>query len=106
MSQGRNFRIQLVLMGITVIFGIGFEVNEYEWLVIAICSSLVLGAEAFNTAIELLCDNILTVWKGELVYDKDVEWIKDISCGAVTIISALSSLCGAMIFIPKIWALF
>lgn len=104
-SRGRNFRIQLVLMAITVIFGIGFSINEYEWLAIAICSALVLSAEAFNTAVELLCDKLLKIWKGELVYDEDVKWIKNTSCGAVTLASALSALCGAIIFILKIWAL-
>jgi len=105
-SHGRNFRIQLALMAITICFGVFFRISLAEWSRIFICSGVVLSAEAINTAIELLVDKVLVLFRKKTFWDKDAKKIKDLAAGAVLISSIMAAVNGGIIFIPKIRALF
>jgi diacylglycerol kinase (ATP) len=83
-----------------IVLGVCFSINRLEWFAIIICIGLVLAAEGFNTAIELLCDARFTD------YDKRAELIKDTAAGAVLIVSIAAAVIGTIIFLPKLVLLF
>jgi diacylglycerol kinase (ATP) len=71
--------------------------GEWRWLFLAM--ALVWLAEAFNTAIEKLCDRI------EPGFDPAIGRIKDVSAGAVLIASFAAALIGVLTLAPPLWAL-
>jgi diacylglycerol kinase (ATP) len=63
-------------------------------LALAIVIALVWMAEAFNTAVEMLCD----LWC-ENKYHPQVKIIKDISAGAVLVAAMVAGITGIIIFL-------
>ena len=76
--------------------GFVFEVSATEWLVLILAIALVLAAEAFNSALEMLCDKVTTE-EHPLIKN-----VKDISAGAVLMSAITSVIIGLIIFIPKV----
>ena len=66
-----------------------------EWIVLILCISAVMTAEAFNSAIEKLGDAV-TLEKND-----HIRIAKDMAAGAVLLVSLGSLLCGLIIFLPK-----
>jgi diacylglycerol kinase (ATP) len=93
----RNFKIHLFVFLVVVVFGFLFHINDYEWMLVLLCSALVLGMEGMNTAIEKLCDFV------QPKQDPAIKLVKDLSSGAVLIVSIFAAVIGGMIFFPKIW---
>jgi diacylglycerol kinase len=93
--KGSSFKIQLVSKLCVIVAGIIFSISAIEWLILIIIISLVLSAEIFNTAIEKLCDLFTSGW---LLHE--IKVIKDISAGAVAILSLAAIIIGLIIFIP------
>lgn len=96
----RNFKIQFIIGIIVIVFGYFLNLSHTEWLIIIICSFLVLSLEMINTAIEKLSDSV-TKEINPLIKEA-----KDIAAGAVLLFSIASAIIGLVIFIPKIFALF
>lgn len=97
--KGRNFRIQAAIGALAVILGFFLQIDQYEYLAVLIVSGLVLACEAFNSAIEVLCDFICSE------RNDNIKKVKDISAGAVLISSGFAFMTGLIIFLPKIWTL-
>lgn len=95
-----NFRIHTGATVLAVAAGCYLHLQKNEWLWVGLCITLVMAAELFNTAIELLT-NIVSP-----EYNKKAGHVKDVAAGAVTIIALFAAAAGAVIFIPKILALF
>jgi len=95
----RNFRIHLVLLSITVFFGIYFNVNEIEWLSITTIAVMVLFSELINTAVENTLD-----WL-EPNHHETVKIVKDICAGAVLVCAIGALIIGIIIFTPYVIAL-
>jgi diacylglycerol kinase len=91
-----NFRIHLVAMVIVIAFGLYFNINKYDWMIITICIGAVLMAEMLNSAVENLCDYCTTEKRPA------IKAIKDISAGAVLVVSIASLICAFFIFSPLI----
>lgn len=91
-----NFRIHLVAFLIVIITGIALKISANDWIAILIVSFVVLICEAFNTAVELLCDYISPQ------QNKTIGLIKDISAGSVLLSAILAIITGLIVFIPKI----
>jgi diacylglycerol kinase len=49
-------RVHLLAAVIVIAMGFYFEVSRLDWVILCVCITLVLAAEAFNTAIEFLTD--------------------------------------------------
>lgn len=96
----RNFKIQLTLFSVVIALAAHFNISKSEWIAIVISSATVLGLEMLNSSIEKLC-NLTTSEENETI-----KWIKDVSAGAVLIVSAGALAVGCLIFIPKVWSLF
>ena len=73
-----------------------YQLNSSEWLWIIAASGMVLGAELFNTAIEVLVDLV-----SPEIHPK-AKIIKDVAAGAVLIAAFAAVLIGLIIFLPKI----
>lgn len=97
--SGGNFRIQLLIASIVFFAGIIFSLSATEWFTILFCTSLVLGFEMMNTAIEKLSDMITTS------IHPGIKIIKDVAAGAVLIVSVISFVIACIIFLPKMYSL-
>lgn len=92
----QNMKIHFLAMFIVIIGGIIFEISKSEWIVCVILFGLVIASELFNTAIENIVD-LITKEKNE-----KARLIKDVSAGAVLVISISSAISGLIIFVPKV----
>ena len=86
--------VHLAATVMVAISGLCFPLSKHDWLLLAIAVALVWICEAFNTAIEKLCNLFSTE------YDKRIADIKDISAGAVLIAAVLAAIIGCYVFIP------
>ena len=94
-----SFKVQIFATILVLLLGWFFKISTTEWLVIVLLVGLVLSAEAFNTALEELCD------KFKSDPDPHIAKIKDLAAGAVLIASLAALVVGVIIFIPKTLAL-
>jgi diacylglycerol kinase (ATP) len=94
-----NFRIHLVASMLAVFLGYALHVSTNECLWIALCITMVLMAELFNTALEFLVDLVSTD------YNELAGHVKDIAAGAVVIAAIFAVTTGLVIFLPKILTL-
>ena len=95
-----NAWIHLGFAILALALGVCFSISPFEWILIILCIGIVFAAEAFNTAIEQLCDARFTE------YDKRAEIIKDTAAGAVLIVAIASAVTGLIIFLPRLIKLF
>ena len=94
-----NARFHL-FMGIAVIIcGVLFDITLTEWCLCTLAITLVIMAEALNTAIEYLTDLVSPDY--HILAGKT----KDVAAGAVLIISIGAAIVGLIIFLPKGWNL-
>ncbi len=93
-KQEPNARIHFAVTAIVLIAGIIKGISPMQWVAICIVIALVWVCEAFNTAIELLCDMYC-----DHKYHPTVKVIKDIASGAVLIASVLSVIVGLIVFL-------
>lgn len=92
-----SIKIQVFIALVVTAAGFYFDISATEWVLQIFAIALVLGIEGLNTAIEKLCDFV----KPE--FDKKIGFIKDISAGAVMLVSIAASIIGLIIYIPKIF---
>lgn len=88
----------IVAVGV-IVAGFRFDISASEWIAITLCIGIVFAAEAFNSAIERMC-NRLTTQREDAIKE-----IKDISAGAVLVTALASVVVGLVIFAPKVLAL-
>ncbi len=95
----KNFKVHISFMISVIICGIFFKISILEWLICIALFGLVIGAELFNTAIEIIVDLVMpeTNFRAGLA--------KNISAGAVLVTAISSALIGFIIFIPKFIAM-
>ncbi|HIA35462.1 MAG TPA: diacylglycerol kinase family protein [Flavobacteriales bacterium] len=96
-KRQQNARLQL--LALVIVAGLGFiaKLTSNEWSIILLAIGLVLMAEALNTAIEYLADEVTQE------YNEKIKLIKDISAGAVLITAIISVIIGCIIFVPKLF---
>ena len=92
-----NFRIHLIIAALTTVAGILCGISLVEWCCIIICFGLVLAAEGFNTAIEILADRICSC------KDESIKLAKDVSAGAVLLAALSSAVVGGLIFANRLF---
>ncbi|WP_306013022.1 MULTISPECIES: diacylglycerol kinase [unclassified Allomuricauda] len=92
-----SIQIQFVIALVVTAFGFYFEISRVEWTIQLLSIGMVMGVEGVNTAVEKICDYI------QPNLDPKIGLIKDISAGAVMIVSILASIIGLIIYIPKIF---
>ena len=94
-----NARIHAMAAVLVTSLGLALQVSALEWCALALAMALVLGAEALNTAIELVVDMVQPEWHALARDAKDVAAAGVLICtlGAVTV--------GLWVFAPRLWAM-
>ncbi|WP_036385284.1 diacylglycerol kinase family protein [Muricauda sp. MAR_2010_75] len=91
-----SIQIQFCIAIVMTIAGFYFEISNTEWILQLFAIGLVMGIEGVNTAIEKISDYI------QPKNDPKIGLIKDISAGAVMIVSIVASIIGLIIYVPKL----
>lgn len=91
-----SIQIQVVIACIMTGAGFYYEISPTEWILQIFAIALVLGVEGLNTAIEKMSDYI------QPEFDEKIGFIKDISAGAVMMVSLAATIVGLIIYVPKI----
>lgn len=92
LKNERNFQIEITALLLNIPLILYFKLNTFEILLILGVSFLVLISEAFNTALEKICDFI------QPEFDTRIGIIKDIAAAAVWLSAVLSLVVGALIY--------
>ncbi|MFT0715485.1 diacylglycerol kinase family protein [Flagellimonas lutimaris] len=92
-----SIKIQFVIALSVTALGFYFKISNTEWILQLLSIGLVMGVEGVNTAIEKTCDYV------QPKLDPKIGLIKDISAGAVMIVSVIASIIGLIIYVPKIF---
>ncbi len=94
----RNFKILIFIGILAIIFAFYFSFNLNfpleKWLILILLIGTILSLELLNTAIELLANHI-----AEEKYDPHIKIIKDVSAGAVFLLSLFSIILGILLFL-------
>ena len=88
----RNFQIHCIALLLVISAGCYFNIHSFEWLTILLISSVVLGLEGLNSALEKLCNEVTEERK------ESIRNIKDIAAGAVLISAVIALAIGYIIF--------
>ncbi|ACU02684.1 diacylglycerol kinase family protein [Pedobacter heparinus] len=91
-----NFKFHVVAVLIAGIAGWYFQLASGEWLWLIAASGLVIVAELFNTAIEVLVDLVSPA------YHEKARIVKDVAAAAVLLAAGTALIIGLVIFIPKL----
>ena len=86
-----NAKVHLLIAGLITLLGLWLSLSRTEWAIIITQIGLVWAAEAFNTAIEKLCDFVSPG------IHPQIKAIKDLSSGAVLILAIAAVVVGVII---------
>ena len=98
MASEPNARIHLGMAALALIMGWWLQLSTLEWALIVLCISMVLAAEAFNTAIEHLTDLVSPD------FHPLAGKTKDVAAAAVLLSAAGAALTGLVVLGPKLWS--
>ena len=97
--QEHNVRIHCVAAVCAVIAGCLCRISALKWCMVVGCIGAVLMAEAFNSAIEAVCDKVSPE------YSVFIKKAKDVAAAAVLFVAIASVIIGCVIFVPAIYDL-
>lgn len=83
--------LQLLIGSCVIVFGLFYGFTVLEWVLILCVILLVVGAEIFNTAIEILCNKV------EYKQDPLIRQVKDLGAAAVLVMSMIAVVIGLAI---------
>ena len=95
-----NAKVHLLIAGLVVVAGFLLNLSRTEWAIILTQIGLVWAAEAFNTALEKLCDFVSPGLHPQ------IKAIKDVSSGAVLILAITAVIVGLIILGGRLSDLF
>ncbi|ATC64257.1 diacylglycerol kinase [Nibricoccus aquaticus] len=95
-----NARIHLVATVGVVVAGAVWRISPGEWALVAVACGLVWMAEAFNTALEFLADEV------SLERREGIKRAKDVAAFAVLVAAGAAVGIGAVVFGARIVAMF
>ncbi|WP_299325493.1 diacylglycerol kinase family protein [Maribacter sp. BPC-D8] len=91
-----SIKIQVFIAIVMTAAGFYYDISSTEWILQIFAIAIVLGIEGMNTAVEKIADYI------QPEFDVKIGFIKDISAGAVMLVSIASAIVGLIIYLPKI----
>ena len=95
-KKEKNIKRHLLISILVIFAGYQLKLAVHEWTIILLGIGSVLTAEMLNTCVEDITDTLFPT------IDAKAKTIKDISAGAVLILSVTMAIIGCMIFIPKL----
>jgi len=94
LKNEHNSRVHLLATVIVIWLGVYHQITRIEWGLLFIVVTLVWMAEAFNTALEYLCDRVSPE------HNELIGLAKDMAAAAVLIAAIGAVLVGGLVFIP------
>ena len=91
-----SIKVQVFIAIVMTAAGFYFDISNTEWIVQILTIAVIMGTEGLNTAIEKVADYI------QPEFDKKIGIIKDVSAGAVMLVSIAATIIGFIIYLPKI----
>ncbi len=98
--EERNFRFDLIITAVVLCFGLFLRIAIYDWLWLFAAFFSVIGSEVLNSIVENVVDLIVGHH-----FDLMAKRAKDIAAGGVLLSALFAVIIGALIFIPRIFAL-
>jgi diacylglycerol kinase (ATP) len=98
LASEHNSRIHAVATIAVVVVGLWLRVNLTEWAVLCLAIGVVWAAEAFNTALESLCDSVAPQ------RDPLIGRAKDLAAAAVLFAACAAAAAGVFVLGPKLLA--
>jgi diacylglycerol kinase (ATP) len=95
-----NARIHFVATAVVVAAGMGWRISPSEWALVLVACGLVWIAEALNTALEFLADEV------SLERREGIKRAKDVAAFAVLAAAVAALGAGVVVFGSRILALF
>lgn len=95
LQSERNLRTHAALTVLVIAAGLYFRINRWDWAILLLCITLMIGVELMNTALEYLVDMLVDGKKNE-----HAKQVKDIAAGACLVTAAGTAITGAIIFLP------
>ncbi|MCM4166465.1 Undecaprenol kinase [Arenibacter antarcticus] len=92
-----SIKVQVFIGIVMTAAGFYYEISNTEWTIQILAIALVLGIEGMNTAIEKLSDFV------QPNFDPKIGLIKDVSAGAVMLVSVAACAIGLIIYGPKLF---
>lgn len=89
---------QFLIAFFVISFSLYLKVSTNDLIIIVVLCTLVVLAEFFNSAIEMLANFVC-----EGKYSEDIKHIKDLTAGAVLIMSIISVIIGIMVIYKYIF---
>mgnify|MGYP000523500704 CR=1 FL=1 len=99
-SKEKNGQIQFTVAILTIILSFLLHLSSTEWIIILLCTIIVISLEMINSVIEKLLDHL------HPAHHEQVQWVKDVAAGSVLWAALISAVIGSIIFIPKMIHLF
>jgi diacylglycerol kinase len=95
---GTQPHARLHLLATLAVIGAGvyFHLHHWEWVAILLCIGMVWMAEALNTAIEFLADEVT------LERRERIKYAKDVAAGGVLITALISVAVASLVFVNHI----
>lgn len=91
-----NVWLHLLATILVVASGFFFKIPRDDWALLAVAIAMVWAAEAFNTAIEFLADEVT------LERRERIKYAKDVAAFGVLISATAAIVIGVLIFLPRI----
>ena len=95
-KKEKNIKIHVFIMILVIIAGIVLKISKFEWIICIILFGIVIAGEMFNSTIETIIDMVMPN-KNDMA-----KKAKDISAGAVLILSISAAVVGIIIFLEKL----
>lgn len=92
LKSERNFQLEFLAFLINIFLIFYLQISSIDIILILMVSFGVLSAEILNTAIEKICDII------QPEFDKRIGFIKDVSAGAVILMTVVSVIVGIFVY--------
>lgn len=94
LKEEPNLKFHLLAAILVIAVGLILNISILDWILITILISLVTSVELTNTAIETVVDHLTQK------EHPGAKMAKDISAGAVLVVSAVAAIAGILIFLP------
>lgn len=92
-----NAQIHVAVASLVIAFGFYVQLTATEWCLVALAAALVLGAEALNTAVEVLTDLVSPD------FHPLAGLAKDTAAGGVMACALGAAAVGLIIFVPYLY---
>lgn len=99
LKSEHNFIIMFFAFILVLIFNMALGVSAIHWIATLICCGMCLGAELINSAIEKCVDMISPEIREE------ARLAKDFAAGASLVLSIMSAVVAAIIYLPYLFNL-